>query len=263
MPPESAALRSAIYSGRVLHHRYGTPGHTLDYRVFYLLLDLDELPQVATLSAWLGWNKPAWFSFYDKDHGDGDGRAFKDWLRGLLEQAGLRAPRWRFQLLCMPRVLGYVFNPISVIYCEREDGTLGAMVYEVNNTFGERLSYVVPVQESAARTIRQWCDKALFVSPFFDMQGGYHFKLNRPDDRLQLSIDYHADGEHRLRALFHGERSALTASNLRRLAWRYPLATVKVMAGIHYEALKLWLKRAPLVRHVARGPQHYSTGSGS
>ena len=252
---------SAVYLGTVFHRRLEPRAHALRYGVFYLLLDLDELPALERRSRLFGYNRAAWFSFFDADHGSGDGRPFRAWLVDALATAGLARDDWRFRVLCMPRVLGYVFNPITVVYCHDGAGRLVAMLYEVNNTFGERLSYVVPVAAHAAGgVIRQRCDKALFVSPFFDMQGHYDFAVREPGTRLTLGIDYREEAALRLRAVFAGRRRPFSARTLRALAWRYPAATLKVIAAIHYEALKLWLKGVPVIRHVTVGDRSISTG---
>ncbi|MEQ8233483.1 MAG: DUF1365 domain-containing protein [Gammaproteobacteria bacterium] len=256
------SLGSSIYTGSVVHRRAAPRAHALRYGVFYLLLDLDELPVLDACSRLFGYNRAAWFSFHDVDHGYGDGTPFRAWLDAALDTAGIDAGDWHFRVLCMPRVLGYVFNPITVVYCYAPDGRLGAMVYEVNNTFGERLGYVVPVHgDDATRGIlRQRCEKALFVSPFFDMQGHYEFSVRPPGARLALGIDYREGDALRLRAVFSGQRHAFAASTLRALAWRYPAATLKVITAIHYEALKLWLKGVPVVRHVTADGRAISTG---
>ncbi|MEQ8659614.1 MAG: DUF1365 domain-containing protein, partial [Gammaproteobacteria bacterium] len=189
------------------------------------------------------------------------GTPFRDWLVAALARAGVGGTDWTFRVLCMPRVLGYVFNPITAVYCHAGDGRLAAMLYEVNNTFGERLSYVVPVAAGdTSGILRQRCEKALFVSPFFDMQGHYEFAVRPPGARLTLGIDYREQEALRLRAVFAGRRQPFTAATLRALAVRYPAATLKVVGAIHYEALKLWLKGVPLVRHVTAGGRIISTG---
>jgi DUF1365 family protein len=261
VPPEPHELiHSAVYCGEIFHSRKLPREHSLRYSVFYFLLDLDEVEALASASRLFGWNRSAWFSFHDADHGDGDGRGLRECLRDVLAEAGIEDPAWRFQVLCMPRVLGYVFNPISVVYCYRTDGELAAMVYEVNNTFGERLSYVLPVSGDPER-VQQRCKKALFVSPFFDMEGHYDFALSRPRESLDITIDYRHADEHRLHVVFRGRRQAFTASTLRSLALRYPAVAFKVIAGIHFEALKLWLKGIPLVRHINAGNRSIAIGN--
>jgi DUF1365 family protein len=163
----------------------------------------------------------------------------------MLHAAGLDARRWRFEVLCLPRVCGYVFNPISVVYCRDETG-LVAMVYEVNNTFGDRVHYVLPVADPASRVVRQRCAKTLYVSPFFDVEGGYRFDLTPADARVALSIRHEDEQGLRLHAGFTGRRLPWTAANLLRCALRFPFATLKVIVGIHWEALALWRKGVPL-----------------
>lgn len=238
-----SGLRSAIYVGRVTHHRARPRVHDLDYALFYALIDLDELPQLARRGLF-GWNTRAPMSFHDADHGTLPGRAFRDSLDETLAAAGLPRRHYRYAVLCLPRVLGYVFNPISVVYCHADD-VLVAMVYEVNNTFGERVNYVLPVAADAA-VIRQRCDKTMYVSPFCELSGSYRFDVTRPRDRLALSIR-HEDAEGlRLHAGFTGRRLPWTSRTLLTALARFPFATVKVIAGIHWEALRLWLKGVPL-----------------
>jgi DUF1365 family protein len=239
-------MRSGIYRGRVTHHRARPAVHNLAYALFYLLIDLDELPLLARRRWLFGWNRPALFAFHDADHGRGDGRPFRDVLIETLREAGYAERRWRFEVLCLPRILGYVFNPISVVYCHDEH-CLVAMLYEVSNTFGERVNYLLPVMAGHTPVIRQTCSKAMYVSPFFDVDGHYRFDLTVPDGRIALSIRHQDEAGLRLHAGFTGRRLPWTTRNLLRMFLRFPLATFKVMAGIHWEALRLWLKGVPLV----------------
>ena len=225
--------------------------HRLRYRVFYFLLDLDALPRLDRSPRWFAYNRRAWFAFHDADHGAGDGTPFRSWLAERLLTAGLGPGPWRFRVLCMPRVLGYVFNPISVVWCHDAAGTLRAVLYEVNNTFGERQAYLVPVNE-AGELLHQRCDKTMFVSPFAPLAGHYEFRLRETARRLDLVIDYHLEGVRQLRAAFGGTPRPFHARTLAGLAWRQPCLTLGVVAGIHLEALRLWLKGVPLLRHVAR-----------
>lgn len=258
MPREVA---SAIYTGQVFHQRWAPRAHRLRYRLFYCLLDLDELPALDAITRWFGYNRRAWFSFHDADHGAGDGTPFHDWLSTALTAAGLVQPRWHFRVLCMPRMLGYVFNPISVVWCRGDDDRLRAMVYEVNNTFGERIAYVIPV-EHERDVLHQRCDKALYVSPFFPVSGHYEFRVQQPGSRLEIVIDYHDEGVHQMRAAVTAQRRAFDAASFASLAWRQPLATVAVIVGIHYEALRLWLKRVPVIRHIAAAARRdFSVGT--
>jgi DUF1365 family protein len=238
------SLRSALYRGIVSHRRVRTSEHRLRYALCYLLLDLDELPTLARRYLF-GVNAPALLAWRDADHGSGDGRPFRDWLQAVLTDAGYPTAQARFEVLCLPRILGYAFNPITVVYCYDGDALM-AMLYEVNNTFGQRIHYLLPAHVDGRRIARQECTKALFVSPFFDMQGRYQFDLSLPAESLALAIRYVDDEGLRLHAAFGGRRTPWSTGALLRMLLRFPLATFKVMAGIHWEALRLWLKKIPL-----------------
>lgn len=252
-------MNSAIYTGDVYHRRFNGRGHTFRYKTFYLLLDLDELDELDGVSRLFGIDRSAWFSFRNTDHGTGNPGKLRDWLNDALFEAGYGDDDWHFRILTMPRMFGYVFNPISVVFCHREDGSVGAMIYEVNNTFGDRIAYVAPVDDTRV-PIRQRCDKAMFVSPFFDVHGHYEFLVDTSNDRIRIGIDYFADGERQLHAGFNGGHQPFGAAALRKLAVTHPATTVKVIAGIHFEALRLWLRGFPLVRRV-RTQQHTSIGT--
>jgi len=238
---------SALYVGRVGHRRHRPRAHRLEYRVFSLLLDLDELPVLAQRLRLLSHNGPGVLSFFDRDHGPGDGSPLVPYVRDLLARAGVRDADGPVRLLCYPRVLGYVFNPLSVYYCHARDGALRALIYEVSNTFGERHSYVMPVGQDGTQ-IRQTCRKAFYVSPFLPMDCTYHFQVHTPGERLSLVIHETHEAKPILDAWFTGDRRPLSDGTLLRAALSVPFLTLKVLAAIHWEALKLWLKGVPLVR---------------
>ncbi len=240
---------SALYSGKVVHQRHHLRRHRLEYRVFSLLLDLDELPALASRLRLIAHNKRGLFSFQDRDHGPGDGGDLRSHVRRQLRQSGIKDADGPIRLLCYPRMLGYVFNPLSVFYCHRADGRLRALIYEVGNTHGERHSYVMPV-EGDDKVVTQECDKAFYVSPFVPMECSYRFRVSRPGRRISVAIHETAGDTPILDAWFSGERRPLTDRNLLWAALRFPLMTVKVIAGIHWEALRLWLKGLPIHRHT-------------
>lgn len=227
------SLNSAIYVGQVVHQRHRPKKHSLRYRVFSMLIDLDELPVLDRLR-WFDHNRAALFSFRDSDHGDrGD---LRNWVSAQLASQGLPAPA-RVRLLCYPRILGYVFNPLTVWYCDGADGAPLATIYEVHNTFGERHTYILP-----AAADRQEADKAFYVSPFIDMNCRYAFKLSAPDENILVAINETQDGAPLLYAGFTGKRRDFTDATLLRLFFSHPLMTLKVTAGIHFEAIRLILK---------------------
>lgn len=239
---------SALYAGKVVHQRHRPRTHRLEYRVFSLLLDLDELGQLDKTLRLFGHNRRALFSLLDRDHGTGDGSDLKLHILKHLRDAGIAGANGTIRLLCYPRVLGYVFNPLSVFYCYDKDEQLKAVVYEVSNTHGERHSYVIPV--SAGRSpIRHACDKVFFVSPFLPMDCRYRFHINSPEERLHLFIHETHQGLPILDAWFTGKRKPLTDRTLLRSALSIPLLTLKILIGIHWEAIKLWRKGIPILKH--------------
>ncbi|RVT92004.1 DUF1365 domain-containing protein [Rhodovarius crocodyli] len=231
---------SAIYEGAVVHSRLRPVRHRLRYRMLNLLLDLDEMPGLSDRLRLFGHNRRALFSFHDRDHGDGSAVPLARQIDGWLAGAGLQTGG-RILALCMPRVLGMVFNPITVYFCHRADGTLQAMLYEVNNTFGQRHSYLLPVTDQGP-DIRQRCDKRFYVSPFMDMDQSYAFRLTRPGETVALGVEARDAGGPLLFAAFSGRRRDLSDAALLRSFLAHPLLALRVLAGIHWEALKLWRK---------------------
>lgn len=213
-----------------------------------MLLDLEEIAALDRTLKLFAYNRWGLFSFQDRDHGDG--RALDAWLDDLLAQRGIEAKGPR-QVLCYPRILGYVFNPLSAWFCHDERGRLKAMIYEVHNTYEERHAYVLPVDEDA-NPIQHGCPKAFYVSPFLSRDCRYTFRIRPPDEHVAILIHEEEAGEAILDAGFAGRRAGLSDGALARLLWRYPLMTVKVVAAIHFEAVRLMLKG---VRRHPHAPQ--------
>ena len=237
---------ACLYVGRVAHSRLAPKRHSFGYRVFSLYADLDALPALGRRLRLFSHNRPNMVSFWDRDHGDGSGAPLCDWVAGRLADAGLAADG-RVSLLCFPRLFGYAFNPLAVYYCRDRHDALAAVVYQVTNTFGERHSYVLPV-DGEDGAIRQACDKAFYVSPFFEVAGGYAFRLNDPADRLSMVIRYGQDGRDLFVASHTGARVPVTDRRLAGLMVSHPLMTLKVIGGIHWQAFRLWRKGVPLVK---------------
>lgn len=237
---------SAFYVGEVMHHRMRPVRHRFIYRVSAMLIDLDELPALGRLR---GFSCDTFnlFSFHQKDHGDGSDTPLKTQIHQLLHQHGVDLQQGPIRLLCYPRVLGYVFNPLSVFYCYDPKGELGAILYEVSNTFAQRRGYLIPVTPAHQRTpIRQHCNKDFYVSPFMPMETRYQFRMQPPEERVAVLIRQCDDEGVVLNATFTGRRVALSNRTLITTWLRHPLMTLKVIAGIHWEALQLWRKGLPL-----------------
>lgn len=237
-----------VYKGTVVHKRLRPKPHALSYEVFSLLLDVDGIDELSRILRIFSRNRFNLFSLYDRDYGPGDGTPVGTHVRTILGQAGFDVSGGRVLLLTYPRVLGYVFNPVNVFYAFDRTDALIALIYEVNNTFGERKSYVVPAGPAEGTTHGQGCNKELFVSPFTSPKGTYAFRVTRPGDDILVGITLRDAGGPLLKTHFRGDALPLDDRTLLRLLARFPLLTFKIMAAIHIEAAKLWWKGVPLVR---------------
>jgi hypothetical protein len=235
---------AALYFGEVMHARLKPIGHRFSYRVMSLLVDLDRLEEADTASPLFGVNRAALYSFAEADHGKRDGSSLRGYAQACAAARGIDLAGGRVLLLCYPRLLGYAFNPLSVYFCYRADGALALIIYEVRNTFGEIHPYVLPVRadEVSEAGIRQRQDKLFYVSPFMAMAMRYHFRVCPPGAQVKLRI-LETDGSGPLlAATFNGRRRALTTAALLRSVVALPLVSFKILAAIHWEALRLWLK---------------------
>jgi DUF1365 family protein len=245
--------RSAIYAGDVVHVRHRPRRHRLHYRVFSLLIDLDELPALSARSRVFGYNRPALFSFHDADHGDGVVGRLRPWVEARLAEAGIDSAAPGISVLCYPRIFNYVFNPLTLYFCSDRSGRLRAVLDEVCNTQCERHIYGIAAAESDV--VRQTAPKLHFVSPFVPMACRYDFLIRPPEDRVLVRIE-EADREGPLLvASFAGRRRDWTDKALWQVFFSYPLMTFKVTAAIHWEALKLLLKGLPVFAHHP-APRH-------
>ncbi len=261
------ATDHALYTGRVTHQRLRPMRHRLGYRMFSLLLDLDQLPALAGRLRLFSLNRFNLFSLYERDFGAGacPGNSLgtsTGSLRAHVDaqlQAGGFLPGGRVQLLAMPRILGYAFNPLSVYFCHAPGGALQAILYEVNNTFGERHSYLLAVEpaEQHGSRVQQQCHKQLHVSPFLDLDMRYAFRVVPPRDGADLSLSIDAADAQGPVLVAHYAASAqpLTDAALARVFVSHPLLTLKVIFAIHWQALRLWIKGARLRRLPAAPAQ--------
>jgi uncharacterized protein len=235
---------AALYVGDVVHARLKPVGHRFSYRVMSLLIDLDRLEVADRQTPLFGVNRRALYSFHEADHGDRDGSSLRLYAQRCAAEHGIDLTGGRVLLLCYPRLFGYTFNPLSVYYCYRADGQPALLIYEVRNTFGYIHAYVLPVTygDISPAGIRQTQDKRFYVSPFVEMAMRYHFRVMLPQDRVKLRIlETNREGP-LLSATFNGQRRILTTRELLRSFFSLPLVTLKIVAAIHWEALRLWLK---------------------
>lgn len=256
-PPPDAAAR--FYVGPVMHARFKPVAHRFQYRVFSLLLDLGRLDEAARLSRFFSIGRFNLLGFDMKPHGAEKGADPREAVPRMLVEAGITEPVKRLFLLCYPKVLGFVFNPLSVYFAYGAGNRLLGVVYEVRNTFGERHSYVSPVRsgELSAAGLRQQAEKLFYVSPFLDQCMTYRFRLIPPgNDKVAVRIlETDPDGPI-LAATFHGEAAPITDASCLRLTFGLPLMTLKVVAGIHFEAMRLWFKG---IRFFSRPPRPPAT----
>lgn len=246
---------SYLYRGTVRHTRLEPFKHRFEYRVYYGLFDIDRLDSTERKLKFFSVDRFNLFSLALGDHGATDGTALRPWAEGILERVGVDLDGGSIKLLTYPRVLGYVFNPISIWYCYDRAGELRAVLHEVRNTFGHRHTYVVPIAQNG---LKHSTPKKLHVSPFNDMDDVYHFTLTEPGANLSVSMDQERSKGVFFRAGLSLSRIPLTDANLVKLFITHPLLTFKVVAGIHWQALKLWLKGAGY-RSVPAPPENQIT----
>ena len=222
-------------TGQVMHHRLQPWGHGFRYRLALFRLDLDELPRLSRALRLLGVECARPLTYRAADH------LSTDDVRARVRTAGVTAPVARIELVTSLRVFGYVFNPVSFFFCYGTDEALLAVVCEVNNTFGQRHVYVLPADEGQS----VWHEKKVFhVSPFFTLDGTYRFEFHVGREHLEARIDLYRGGEAQFVSRLSLDRRPLTDASLLRMLVGYPLLTLRVIAAIHWQALRLWWKGA-------------------
>lgn len=246
------AEAGVLYPARVAHRRRVAPFYRFVYRLFYLLVDVDRLDELSSRLRCFSHNRFNLLALHDRDHGDGRGGDLRTWAESLLQQGGVSLDGGRIRLLCLPRVLGFAFNPISLWYCEHRDGSLRAVIAHVRNTFGEKHAYLLASGgKPLAYDVPLDKEKCFHVSPFFDLVGRYRFRLSEPGERLRMVIHETRDGVPILDATLAAERRALSDRAIVGAVLAMPWMTLKVVAGIHWEALKIWLRGARFHRKPA------------
>ena len=228
---------SSLYFGSVFHRRLGANPHRFRYRLFWLYLDLAEPGALGKSLRLFSHNRFNLFSLFDRDHGDGSSVALRAQAEARLAENGIDIEGGPIRLLCMPRTLGFGFNPLSVYFCFGRDGGLAALIYEVHNTFGDRHSYVLPAR--AAGVVRHACDKTFFVSPFLPMGLRYEFQVAPPGETIMVAIRASGPDGPALRAALAGERRELTDRALLRAALAVPFVSVKTIVAIYWQAVRL------------------------
>ncbi len=242
--------------GQVMHRRFFPVQYRFVYGVLSMLLDLDQIDDLARQHRWFSRNGFNLFAFHDRDHGAGDGASLRDWLMSNIARLGLALPIGRIEIQCMPRVFGYGFNPMSTWYCYGSKDELLAILAEVHNTFGERHGYLLHEHgEPMQWPVRQGRAKGFHVSPFVGMAADYRFRFARVGDESSIVIHEYEDDRLMLVAVQRGNLQAFTDSNLLRAALAFPLLTLKVVALIHWHALKIWLRGATYYPKPAPPPE--------
>ncbi len=239
---------SRLVTGKVLHRRHLPVQNRFIYPVFFLLLDIDRLEP---LNSWLfGINRRRILSFSYSDYGDGSDP--RDWVRKLLHRQGIHDCDGSIWLQTFPRVLGYLFNPVSFWYCTRAEGGIGAIVVEVNNTFEEKHCYVLQPDPVSGDFKSVEAGKELYVSPFYPVSGNYRFTFNCNRQSPSVRIDYFDNNKLQLNTAIWGKSRELSTASMLTALTRQPLLTLGVMLRIHWQALRLWIKRVPLVVHPSK-----------
>ncbi|MFJ9671658.1 DUF1365 domain-containing protein [Streptomyces sp. NPDC101221] len=243
MTPAPTA-RPGLYPCEIGHIRLDPVRYTLRHRTYMWLVDLDHLPEpLRPLRPLAG--------FRARDHFTGDAPSLRAGLERFLASRGVDLAGGRVLMLTHARVLGYVFNPLTLYWCHDPEGTPRCVVAEVHNTYGERHTYLLHPDEAGVAHV----DKDFYVSPFFPVDGAYRMRLPLPADRLDLTVRLDRPGARPFTATVRGTRREATPATLLRLAVRHPLSTLAVSAGIRRHGIRLYLRGLP----VQPRPSHRTT----
>ena len=239
-------MTSSIYNGTVIHKRFKPKLHFFKYRVFSLLIDLSDLNNLGKDITFFSYNHFNLISFFDKDHGERDGSSLIEWVKKNLDENDIKSKDIRIKLLCYPRILGYVFNPLSVFFVYDNNKNLISILYEVKNTFGEQHTYIFKIEND--HLLQHNCSKKFHVSPFIEMNCNYFFRILKPSEKISVVIDQYQLDEKILFASQDGKRVDFNSKELLKSYIKHPLMTFKIISAIHFEAFKLWLKGIKFIK---------------
>lgn len=247
-------MMSAIYTAKVMHKRLFPKVNQFTYGVYYLALPLDQLGRLD--DGWrFGVNRRALVSFHERDHGARDGSPLEPWIRGILAEHAAHVAITDITLITMPRIFGYVFNPVSFWMCFDASQQLRAVLAEVHNTFGEAHNYLIVHADGRALAADDllYARKIFHVSPFLPREGSYQFRFAYNPESMGVTINYYdAEGQLQLITMLSGQFKAFNPMNLRRAFWQHKLVTLKTISLIHYQAIKLIAKG---VRYIVKPSQ--------
>lgn len=239
-----------ILFGNVMHGRLFPKKNKFNYSIYYLSIPLSKRNNLP-----IAYNRFAPMSFYDRDHGACDGSDLNDWVKSILSDYNIDKADGEIVLICMPRIFGYVFNPVSFWLCHDKSGAIRAIICEVHNTFGERHSYLCahPNQRPVSKSDIFEGNKVFHVSPFLEREGHYDFTFDLTDENARIVINYYdAQGDKKLITSLFGEFKLMSSKNTSKAFWAYPLITVKAITLIYWQALKIIAKG---IRYISRPEQ--------
>lgn len=246
-----------IFFGQVMHGRLFPKRNNFTYGIYYLAIPLSKLTALP-----IAYNRFAALSFYDRDHGHCDGRDLETWARSMLTQYGFNDVDGDITLICMPRVFGYVFNPVSFWLCHDKQGNIRAVLCEVHNTFGERHTYLCAHHDHRSITPQDKLkgEKIFHVSPMLEREGHYQFRFDVKEEKLSIWIDFFdAEDNKQLVTSLNGKLTPMNAQSLRKAFWVYPLITFKAIILIHWQAAKLLAKGIKYIPRPAQKSEKIST----
>jgi len=249
-------LKPQIFFGKVMHGRLFPKRNKFTYGIYYLALPISKLKNLP-----IAHNCFAPLSFYDRDHGLCDGSDLESWARNILNEYSISEANGDITLICMPRILGYTFNPVSFWLCHDKEGALRAVLCEVHNTFDERHTYVCAHQDHSPITSKDTLrgEKCFHVSPLLKREGNYDFQFDLHDDKFGVWIDYYnQDGKKQLATSLIGNFKPMNAATLHKAFWSHPLVTFKVITLIHWQALKLLTKGIKYISKPAQKTEQTS-----